>query len=173
MTVLFPRHTISWKLEEPRAVRRLTLSAPELGLVTGALLRLAHSVVNTHADAGSLTWVVWWYVVFSLVLFGATAAHLGNYPVRHWGWRAPLFAVYVASGEVLMSLVLIASHRELWGSAHANFADWPSIVVFTVLWRMLMICGFTLALAGVVQVVRRVLDRRDRQTESSQRPAAN
>jgi hypothetical protein len=172
MIPIFPRRTIAWKVEEPAVLRRLTLSAAEIGLLTGVVLRLAHSVVMTSSAASGLTWVVWWYILFALALFGATAAHLGNYPVRHWGWRAPLFALYESVGEVVTSLALIAAHRELWGSARAGFDDWPSIAVFILLWRTLTICSFTLVLAGVVQLVRRILDRRDRQTEAA-RPSAS
>jgi len=172
MVPLFPRRTIAWKVEEPAAFRRLTLSAAEIGLLTGVVLRLAHSLVMTRAAASSLTWVVWWYILFALILFGAAAAHLGNYPVRHWGWRAPLFALYESAGEFVTSLVLIAAHRELWGSARAGFADWPSIAISILLWRMLTICSFTLVLAGVVQLVRSILDRHDRQTEAAHPPAS-
>ena len=156
MAKYFPRHTVAWKLEEPPAFRKLTLSLVEMGLVTGVLLRLYRSLVITH---GASSWIYFGLTAAfgAVVLFGMCTAHLANFTIRQWVWRAPVFAALEIAGEMLASLALIALHREPWGTGRATFGDWPSMMADLLVWRAIPILVFTLLLAGVVQVVRYLL----------------
>lgn len=160
MARYFPKDTVAWKLEEPPAFRKLTLSLIEMGLVTGVLLRLYRSVVITHGES---SWVYFGLTAAfgAIVLFGMSTAHLANFTIRKWVWRAPLFAALEIAGEMLASLALIALHREPWGTGRAAFSDWPSMMADLLLWRALPILIFTLLLAGVVQIVRYLLLRHE------------
>jgi hypothetical protein len=161
MSNYFPRQTVIWKLQETPGFRRLTLSLLEMALVTGVLLRVYRAFVlaNTPGDE-------WLYlggsIAFGVLFLCAMATlHLGNYPVRHWVWRAPAFAGLVAAAEMAVSAILIALHREPYGSGRAVFTDWPGLAAMTMVMRFLVVCSFALVLAGVVQVVRRVLLARE------------
>ena len=84
----FPRHTVEWHIEEPRAFRRLSLSLVEMALVTGVLLRVYRSYALTHRANG-------WLFFGGTLAFGLlfllfmTSAHLANFPIQRWAWRAP------------------------------------------------------------------------------------
>lgn len=160
MADFFPRHSIAWKVEEPAAFRALTLSVVELGILTGVVFRLVRALALAYGPAGNLVFLGAVYAVLALLLCGAAAAHLGNYPVSHWISRVPLFAVLEVTGEMLTSLALIALHRERIGTARADWSDWPSMAVDALVDRTLTLCIFGLVLAGVVQLVRSVLLRR-------------
>ena len=152
----FPRHTVEWHIEEPRAFRRLSLSIVEMALVTGVLLRVYRSWVLTHGATG-------WLLFGGSLVFGIffllfmTTAHLGNFPIQKWAWRAPLFAVIECAGEMATSLLLIWVGREPLGSSRAEFHDWPSMAIGSLATRGLTIVVWTLLLAGIVQIVRRVM----------------
>jgi hypothetical protein len=100
------------------------------------------------------------YIALALLLWGAAAAHLGNYPISTWLWRVPLFAVVEVCGEMATSIVLVAAHRERWGTSPADWDDLPSMALSALELRTLVLCTFALVLAGVVQVVRTALLRR-------------
>jgi hypothetical protein len=159
MPDFFPRHTIAWKVEEPPAFRALTLSVVEIGLLTGVIYRLVRALALAHASGGNLVFLGGIYVALALLLCGAAAAHLGNYPVSQWVWRVPLFAILEVCGEMVTSVVLVALHRERNGTARADWDDVPSLALHALLLRMLTLCLFALVLAGVVQVVRSALLR--------------
>ena len=58
MPSLFPRKTIAWEVvEDPTAIRRLSLSLPEMALVTGIMLRLYRAYVLSHGSPESWLWV--------------------------------------------------------------------------------------------------------------------
>ena len=156
----FPRHTVSWKVEEPAAFRKLTLSVVEMGLISGIVLRLYRALVLTH---GANSWVYFGVTAAfgAMLLFGMCTAHLANFPIRHWTWRAPLFAALEIVGELLTSLALIALHRERVGSLGATFSDWPPMAADLVIWRLIPVAVFTLILALVVQLVRVLLLRHE------------
>jgi hypothetical protein len=82
-------------------------------------------------------------------------AHLANYPIQRWAWRAPLFALVETAGEMLTSLLLIVLGREAEGTARAHMHDWPSMAARALLQSELTICLWALLLAGVILVVRR------------------
>jgi hypothetical protein len=166
MPDFFPRHSIAWKVEEPAAFRALTLSVLEIGLLTGVVLRLVRALALAYGPAGSLAFLVTLEIVLALARFGAAAAHLGNYPVRHWAWRTPLFALVVVAAQMATSLLLIAAHRERIGSARADWDDWPSMAWRALVWQTVSLCIFALLLAAVVQYVRSALLRHERRAST-------
>ena len=158
----FPRQAIAWKRDEAAAFRALTLSAVEIGVLTGVVLRLARALALARGPGGSPGYIVaTYYVLSTLVLLAAAAAHLANYPTRRWVWRAPYFALWEFVGEMVSSMVLLTLHRERWGSAPADWASWPAMALNTLIERMVVVCAFALVLAGVVRLVRTVLLRRE------------
>jgi hypothetical protein len=160
MAQYFPRHTVAWKVEEPAAFRKLTLSVVEMGLITGVVLRLYRALVLTH---GANSWVYFGLTsaLGAILLFGMCTAHLANFPIKHWLWRAPLFVALEIAGELLASLVLIAVHRERLGSLGATFVDWLPMAADLVVWRAIPVVVFTLVLALIVQLVRILLLRHE------------
>jgi hypothetical protein len=162
MAGFFPRTTIAWKLEEPAAFRAITLSIVESGLLAGVILRLVRALALSYIPERH--WVLFSLLRLglALVLFAAAAAHLSNYPVRHWLWRAPVFGLLAALAAMATSLVLIAVHRERLGTAPAGWVDWPSLAWRVLAWDVASVSVFAFLLAGVVQVVRSALVRRER-----------
>ena len=154
MATFFPQHSVEWKLEEPAAFRRLSLSLFEMALLTGIVLRLLRALTFTH---GRASWLFYGaaFVVGLLILLGMTTAYLANWTLRSWVWRAPLFALVEAAGEMATSLVLIAIGREPEGAVRAAFHDWPSMALRAFLQSELSICLWALLLAGVILFVRR------------------
>lgn len=166
MARYFPRETVHWHLEEPRAFRKLTLSLPAMALITGVLVRLI------RVGASGLT-ASWWGVfagiaLGAIVLLGLATAHLGNYPVKQWLWRAPVFGLAEGAAEAGVSALLIAIGVERMGSTQAQLSHWPSLATDTIIGtpglafvdgRVVMVSLFALVLAGVVQIVRYLLLR--------------
>lgn len=154
MSTFFPRHSVDFKLEEPAAFRRLSLSLFEMALLTGVVLRVLRALTFTHARA---SWLFYGaaFVVGLLVLLGMTTAYLANWTLRSWLWRAPLFALIETVGEMATSLVLIMLRREPEGAVRAELHDWPSMAVRALLQSELSICLWAALLAGVILFVRR------------------
>ena len=154
MATFFPQHSVEWKLEEPPAFRRLSLSLIEMALLTGIVLRLLRALTFTHARA---SWLFYGaaFVVGLLVLLGMTTAYLANWTLKSWLWRAPLFALVEVAGEMATSLLLIALRREPEGAVRAEFHDWPSMALRAFLQSELSICLWAALLAGVILFVRR------------------
>jgi hypothetical protein len=155
MPTFFPRHTVEWRLEEPAAFRRMSLSLVEVALLTGVVLRVMRALAFT---LGRASWLYYGlvFVAGTLLLLGMATAHLANFPVRVWSWRAPVFAVVEVVGEMATSLLLIALHREPEGTARADFHDWPSMAMRALLQSELSICLWALLLAAVIVSVRRI-----------------
>ena len=160
MASYFPKQTVAWKLEEPPAFRKLTLSVVEMGLLTGIVLRLYRALVLTH---GSSSWIYFGLTAAlgAIILFGMSTAHLANFTIRHWICGAPLFSILEIARELLASRGLIALHREPWGTGRAAFSDWAPMAGDRLVWRAVPIAIFTLVLAGVVQIVRYLLLRHE------------
>ncbi len=154
MSTFFPRHSVEWRLEEPPAFRRLSISLVEMALLTGIVLRLLRALTFTH---GRASWLFYGaaFVVGLLVLLGMTTAYLANWTLKSWLWRAPLFALVEVAGEMATSLVLIALRREPEGAVRAEFHDWPSMALRAFLQSELSICLWAALLAGVILFVRR------------------
>lgn len=160
MPSFFPRSTIEWRLEEPPAFRKLSLSLLEMALLTGVVLRLLRAVAFTY---GRVSWLFYGlvFVVGTAIMLGMTTAHLANFPVRAWLWRAPLFALVEVVGEMATSLALIALGREPEGTARAEFHHWPSMALRAFAQSELTICLWALILATVIVLVRRSHMARD------------
>ena len=127
-----------------------------MALVTGNILRVYRSFILTHGANG------WLYLggtlgLGILLLLLMTTAHLANFPVQRWLWRAPAFAIIECAGEMATSALLIWVGREPYGSVRAEWHDWPSMAIGTLATRGLAIMIWTLLLAGIVQIVRRVM----------------
>ncbi len=154
MATFFPQHSVEWKLEEPRAFRRLSLSLIEMALLTGVVLRLLRALTFTH---GRASWLFYGaaFVVGLLILLGMTTAYLANWTLRSWLWRAPLFALVEVAGEMATSLLLITIGREPEGAVRAEFHDWPSMALRAFLQSEVSICVWAALLAGVIIFVRR------------------
>ena len=141
------------RIEEPKAFRRFSLSLVEMALITGVLVRVYRSLVLTHGSSSFAYIAVTMTLALVFVIFMATA-HLANYPLPHWVWRAPAFAALEIVGEMATSLLLIWLSREPNGTVRAHFGDWPSMLMRAVLYRGLVVLLWSLVLAGIVQLVR-------------------
>ena len=154
MSSFFPRHSVEWRLEEPQAFRRLSLSLFEMALLAGIVLRLLRALTFMH---GRASWLFYGaaFAVGLLILLGMTTAHLANWTLRSWLWRAPLFALIETLGEMATSLLLIAVRREANGAVRAEYHDWPSMALRALLQSELSICLWAALLAGVIVFARR------------------
>jgi hypothetical protein len=154
MPSYFPRKTVEWRLEEPPAFRKLSLSLVEMALLAGVVLRVIRALTFTY---GRVSWLYYGlaFVAGTFLLLGMATAHLSNFTLRSWTWRAPLFAVVEAAGEMATSLLLIWMRREPEGTARAAFHDWPSMSLRALLQSELSICVWALVLAGAIVFVRR------------------
>jgi hypothetical protein len=170
MPAFFPVKTATFKLDEARAFRRLSFSVVEMAVITAVLLRVYRALAL--AVAGSNVFFLGLsFALGFVVLFGMVTLHLGNFTVRRWLWRAPLFGLIEAAAESLTSLGLIALHREPLGSARATFADWPGIVGNIFTWRVTAIVVFALVLAAVVQMTRVTLGDETERSQGTERTA--
>jgi hypothetical protein len=159
-----------WDFEEPAAFTRIARSPVELAVITGVIIRLFRAVVLTHGTATS-SYLVAALVLGTMFLLGMATLHLGRFPVREWPWRAPLFAVFETAGEMLVSLALIALHREPWGTARAEFVDWQAMATGVVFWRVLGVTVWALLLGLTVSFIRgRVLKETGRDVEPQTLP---
>jgi hypothetical protein len=159
-----------WDLEEPAAFARIARSPFELALITGVVMRLFRAVVLTQGNATS-TFLGASLVLGTLFLLGMATLHLGRFPIREWPWRAPLFAVLETTGEMTVSLALIALHREPWGTARAEFVDWQAMATGVVFWRVLGVSVWALLLGATVSFIRgRVLKDTGREVEPKTLP---
>ncbi|MEO7963605.1 MAG: hypothetical protein ABIT38_06810 [Gemmatimonadaceae bacterium] len=161
MAQFFPQYTGTFKLEEPRALQRFSRAILPMALVTGVGLRGVRSIALTRGPNESLLVVASLIALGLVILFSMTALHLGNFTLQRWLWRAPVFAAVEAAAEALTSLLLISLHREPMGTSLATYADWPELVVRTFFWRLSLVVAFALLLAGVVQIVRFTLLKRE------------
>jgi hypothetical protein len=168
MSAYFPRHTADWRIEEPAALRKLTMSVIEMAVITGVALRLFRSVTLTYAG-DSWIYLGGTFAIGVIVLFGMMAAHVANYTLKTWLWRVPAFALLESAAEIATSAVLIAFHREPLGSTdRAEFADLPEVAAGLLTSRVLPLCLFALVLAGVVYAVRWLLIKRERTASAAE-----
>lgn len=142
-------------MEMDHAFRRISHSLLEMAIITGVLARVLHMLFNAHGD--ELDWhvVVGTFFIVPVVVLALATLYVGNYPVRQWLWRAPLFAVAETAAEAATSLLLIAAGRERWGTGRAEWGDWPAMAGATLAWRLVTICLFAAILGAIVQWVRR------------------
>jgi hypothetical protein len=156
MPNFFPTQTVELKVEEPKAFRRFSYSLVEMAIVTGVVVRVFRLLVLTHGTNN------WLYIGGTLalgvvLLLGMATAHLANYPLHQYLWRAPLFALVEVGAEMATSALLIVVHREPNGTVRAHWDDWLGMGLNAMLYRGLAIVLWGLALAAIVQLVRRTI----------------
>jgi hypothetical protein len=166
MAPFFPQVTGTFQRHEYPALRRLTMSLGVSAAVTGVVLRLFRAITLTSTPNERLLFLAVSFGVGLLILFAAVTLHLGNFTVKHWLWRAPAFAAIEATAESLTALGLIALNAEPIGSARATVADWPGIAIGAFLWRTVAVVLYAAVLAGVVQVVRYALTKKEHRTHT-------
>ena len=160
MPSFFPRHTVELRLEEPKAFRRFSFSLIEMAIVTGVLVRIFRMLVLTH---GSNNWLYLGgsFTIGLIFLLGMVTAHLANYPLQQYLWRAPTFAFVEVAAEMATSALLIALGHEANGTVRAHWDDWAGLGLNALLVRGGAIVIWSLILAGVVQLVRRTIVEED------------
>ncbi|MGH7616585.1 MAG: hypothetical protein ACREPM_05095 [Gemmatimonadaceae bacterium] len=166
MPTFFPRTTIELRLEEPKTFRKISFSIVEMAIVTGILLRVYRVLVLTHSLSN------WLYLGVTVAvgvafLLGAVTAHLANYPLHQYFWRAPVFALIEVSAEMATSALLIALRHERNGSVPAHWDDWFGMLRNALLVRGLSIVIWAVILAGVVQIVRRTIVHEEDEPEEA------
>jgi hypothetical protein len=144
-------------LEEPTVVRKFSLNVLAMALLTGASLRLYRAAILQFGWSNSWIWIAGTFLGGVAILFLLAALHLGNYPVRAWLWRAPLFAVLEAATEIAVSLALTLAGLERIGSLTATLEDWQGSAAKLAVVRIVGITLFALLLAFVSTMVRLVL----------------
>ena len=156
MANFFPRQTLEFKFEEPKAFRRISFSLIEMAVITGILVRVYRVIVITH---GSNNWLyIGGTITLGVVfLLGMLTAHLANYPLHQYPWRGPAFALVEVISEMAVSALLIAVGHEANGTVRAHWDDWVGLGLNALLFRGLAIVIWTLLLAAVIQIVRRVV----------------
>jgi hypothetical protein len=157
MAEFFPRTTVSWRTQQPHALRRLTLSLPQMALLTGIAMRLWRSYTLTHGTPDSWAWVGGTFLAGVSFLFLMCAIHLANFTLKNWIWRAPLFAVLEAATEIVMSFALTALNLEPLGAEMAELSDWLPTAIRIFFWRLIGIIIFAFVLGVVVWILRRLL----------------
>jgi hypothetical protein len=156
MPNFFPRHTLELHIVEPKAFRRISFSLAEMAVVTGILVRVYRVVVLTHGPTNWL-FIGLTVAVGAVFLLGMLTAHLANYPLSQYVWRAPLFAAVEVGAEMLTSALLIALGREANGTVRAHWDDWIGMGLNALLIRGLAIMLWTALLAGALQIARRTM----------------
>ena len=143
-----------WDGHGPNSFRKLAFSTAEMAIITGLLIRVFRAFLLTHAGNDQPILLGAGFLIGAVFLFAMVTLHLGNFPLRHWVWRAPLFALLVAATEMAVSAGLIALGREPLGTARATFADWPGMALDVALLRLVATSAYALALAVIVQWTR-------------------
>ena len=143
-----------WEGHGPGSFRKLAFSTVEMAVITGLLIRVFRAFLLTNAGNDQPLLLGIGFLIGAVFLFAMVTLHLGNFPLRHWVWRAPVFAVLVAATELIVSAALIALGREPLGTARATFADWPGMAADVLLLRLAAISAYSLALAVIVQWTR-------------------
>lgn len=137
-----------WAYAEPSKARKLAFSLLDMALITGVAIRLGRAGVLAYTTPELVLLSI---VAGAVFLCTMAALHLGNFPIRHWVWRAPMFGMAVGAVESGVSLLLISIGLEPYGSGQAGFSDWLTMTLSIVPWRMALVAGFAVALAAVVQ----------------------
>jgi len=86
-----------------------------MAIVTGVLVRIYRLLVLTH---GSNNWIYLGstFAMWLIILLGMLTAHLANYPLQQYLWRAPLFAAIEVAAEMATSALLLTVGREANGT---------------------------------------------------------
>ncbi len=164
MSQFFPRKTTEIRIREPRAFRRLSYSLIEMALVTGVVVRTYRLLILTH---GANNWLYFGasFAVGAVLLLGMVTAHLANFPLHQYIWRAPAFAGIEVAAEMVTSALLIAIGHEANGTVRAHWDDWIGMGLNALLIRGIAIVVWSSILAGSVQLVRRTVVHEDEDTK--------
>lgn len=156
MPTFFPRQTVEFRIEEPKAFRKISFSLVGMALITGVVVRIYRLFVLTH---GSNNWIYLGgaFALGTVFLFGMLTAHLANFPLHQYLWRAPAFAVVDVLAEMATSALLISVSWEPNGTVHAHWDDWLGMGLNALLIRGMSIVLWALALAVIVSLVRRTI----------------
>jgi hypothetical protein len=166
MLRFFPRHPIEWSVHEPAVLQRLSLSLPLVAITAGVAIQLFELVL---AHVGGWWAVVGRFVIVPIVLLGLATGHLGNFTVKSWLWRAPAFTVAEAATEALTVAMLTLLGAERTGTQQTELREWPGLAADILTSRLMLVLSFTLILAGVVQLVRRELLKREHRSATAEK----
>ena len=150
-----PTHTGAWDAYEASAVRKFSRSLPAMAIVTGIAWRLLRAVFLGTGPTDAPLFFGSVIALGVLVFFGMATLHLGNFPLKRWLWRVPVFALVEGLAEVATSAGLIALAREPYGSAIAKWGDLTGIAVTVLSTHVLVLSIYGGILAIVVQGIRR------------------
>src|SRR5215831_14781167 len=168
MSQFFPRKTTEIRLREPRAFRRLSYSLVEMAIVTGIVVRTYRLLILTHG-ANNWLYLGATFAIGAVFFLGMVTAHLANFPLHQYMWRAPAFAGIEVAAEMVTSALLIAIGFEANGTVRAHWDDWIGMSLNALLIRGIAILVWSAILAGSVQLVRRTVLHED---EDAKRAAA-
>jgi hypothetical protein len=101
------------------------------------------------------------FAVGAVLLLGMVTAHLANFPLHQYMWRAPAFAGIEVAAEMATSALLIAVGHEANGTVRAHWDDWIGMSLNALLIRGIAIVVWSAILAGSVQLVRRTVVHED------------
>src|SRR3954469_23619432 len=117
MPTFFPKQTAELRVEEPQAFRRFSFSLVEMAIVTGVIVRVLRVMILTQVHGN---WVYLGGAALGIAfLVGMLTAHLANFPLHQYFWRAPAFAGIEVASEMVTSALLIFLGREANGSVRA------------------------------------------------------
>jgi hypothetical protein len=168
MSQFFPRRTTEIRIREPRAFRRLSYSLVEMAIVTGIVVRTYRLVILTHG-ANNWLYIGATFAIGAIFFLGMVTAHLANFPLHQYMWRAPAFAGIEVSAEMVTSALFIAIGQEANGTVRAHWDDWVGMSFNALMIRGIAILVWAAILAGSVQLVRRTVIHED---EDAKRAAA-
>lgn len=137
----------------PFGIRTHRLPLPWYGTATGVVLHLYRCFVLAVIVPRGWGAVIGTLALGVVLLCAASAAHLANHAPHSWRWRAPALGAFIALGEALTSLVLIAAGAERIGRATAVWGDWPQLALSILLSRVLVVALFALVLAVMVKAL--------------------
>jgi len=170
-TILFfiERATTEIRIREPRAFRRLSYSLVQMAIVTGIIVRTYRVVVLTH---GPDNWLYFGatFAIGAIFFLGMVTAHLANFPLHQYVWRAPAFAGIEVAAEMVTSALLISLGHEANGTQRAHWDDWIGMSLNALLIRGIAILIWAAILAGSVQLVRRTVLHEDEDTKGAAAP---
>lgn len=162
VTPIFPRETIAWKqLTGVPFWRKIAVSLVWTAVLTGIVVRLFRALVLISGPTESVLYLGGAFAVGTILLLGGATLHLSNFTIRHWWWRAPLFALVELAAEMLTSLALTWGGMEPLASGRAQMDDWLGTARATLWWRLIPISLYALFLAVIVFAVRAVVARRE------------
>ena len=150
-----PPTTGAWDAYEASAVRKFSRSLPAMALVTGVIWRLLRALFLGTGPTQSPLFFGSVIALGVLVFFGMATLHVGNFPLKRWLWRVPVFALVEGASEVATSAALVAVGSEPYGSAMAEWPDLASIAATILTTHLVVLSLYGGVLALVVQGIRR------------------